>query len=547
MTKLKLNLKDGTEISCNSGDLIYKIIDENKLQGKYPVVLCRINGEIHELNSQLKECGNFELIDTSSEIGAKVYTRTAQFVLIKAVADLFPDAKVIIEHSINKAIFGEIFKNRALNIDDIPAIKKRMLHIIEEDITIEKHVMKKSEAIEIFKSFGLQDKVQLLKYTEADFVTLYKLGDTYDYFYGPMAHSTGILTLFELNFYNDGFLLRVPEASLPTEVTNFIDYKKLSNIFYETERWNNILGIGNVGALNEAVDNGGIEELISIAEGLHEKKIANISDLIRFKEKIKVVLISGPSSSGKTTFAKRLSIQLKVNGLRPVSISLDDYFVDREHTPKDENGEYNFESIYALDLRLFNENLQMLIDGKEASLPIFDFVLGKRSGYREPIKLPENGIIVVEGIHGLNEALTSTIKKEYKFKIYVSALTQLNLDDHNRISTTEVRMIRRIVRDFRTRGYDAESTIKMWPSIRRGEETNIFVFQEEADVMFNSTLVHELCILKPFAIEDLEKINKDSSVFVEARNLVNFLKHFKSIDKSKLPKNSLLREFVGDD
>ncbi len=545
MAKLKLKLGSGREIFIEEGTVLHTIVKDNGLENVLPVVLCRINGTVHELSSTLKEDGDIEVIDTSTNIGSMVYTRTAQFVLIKAVSELFSDAVVTIEHSIDKAFFGEIHKDEPLNIDEIPQIKIKMQEIIDRDLVIEKCSVTKNEAIRIFSEYKMEDKVRLLKYLNMENVTLYKLDGLYDYFYGPMAYSTGILKRYELNYYNEGFLLRVPEPLNPYRFTSFFDYKKLSQIFYETEKWNNILGVGDVGSLNDKVENGEIEEIIRVAEGLHEKKIAYIADMIRDKEKLKIILISGPSSSGKTTFTKRLGVQLKVNGLIPVPISLDDYFVDREFTPKDKNGDYDFESIYALDLMLFNENLRDLMEGKEVSLPNFDFKEGCRQGYKGKIKLPRNGIIIVEGIHGLNENMTSSIPKEYKFKIYISALTQLNIDNHNRISTTEVRMIRRIVRDYRTRGYGVESTIKMWPSIRKGEETNIFVYQEEANVMFNSTLVHELCVLKPYAINELKKIEKTSPVYVEAQNLINFLQYFKDVDISYVPQNSILREFVG--
>lgn len=545
MAKLKLNFGFDNEIFVEEGTVLHSIVKDYGLVKALPAVLCRINGIIHELSSTLKEEGNFEVIDTGTSIGSMAYTRSVQFVLIKAVSELFPEAVVTVEHSINKAFFGEIHKSEPLNIDDIPLIKKKMEEIIQRDLIIEKVSVTKDEAIKIFSQYKMEDKVRLLKYVNFEKVTLYKLEGLYDYFYGPMAYSTGVLKIFELNQYSEGFLMRVPEPSDPHRITKFFDYKKLSKIFYETEQWNNILGVGDVGALNDKVESGEIREIIRVAEGLHEKKIAYIADMIREREKVKIVLIAGPSSSGKTTFSRRLGVQLRVNGLIPIPISLDDYFVDRQFTPRDENGDYNFESIYALDLKLFNENLIDLMDGKEVELPSFNFKKGHRDGYGKKIKLPHNGVIVVEGIHGLNELLTASIAKDYKFKIYISALTQLNIDNHNRISTTEVRMIRRIVRDYKARGYDVESTIKMWPSIRKGEENNIFVYQEEANVMFNSTLVHELCVLKCLAIDELVKIDKTSPVYYEAQKLISFLQFFKNIDVNYVPQNSILREFIG--
>lgn len=324
-----------------------------------------------------------------------------------------------------------------------------------------------------------------------------------------------------------------------------MEYKKLSRIFYETERWGNILDVGDVGSLDDKVDDGEMVDIIRVAEALHEKKIANIADMINERKDVKIILIAGPTSSGKTTFAKRLSVQLRVNGMKPVPISLDDYFVDREYTPKDENGNYDFESLYALDLKLFNQHLESLMEGREIEIPVFNFKKGVREWVGKKIKLPPNGIIVVEGIHGLNEALTREIPRKYKFKIYISALTQLNLDDHNRIATTDVRIIRRMVRDHLFRGYSGEDTLKMWPSVKRGEEKNIFVFQENADVMFNSTLVYELCVLKNYALEQLERIDSSSPVYYEALRLKSFLHFFKEVDKKFVPPNSILREFIG--
>lgn len=508
-------------------------------------MLGKINNRYYELTSGIYEDGKFEGVDISTDIGIRTYLRTLQFVFIKAVLDLFPKSKIVIEHSLNKGIFGEIHKEDALSNEDITAIKERMQQIIDDDVPIRKICVTREEAINIFKKYGMEDKIKLLNNIGSKFVKLYELNGMYDYFYGAMAYSTGVLKVFDLICYGTGFLLRYPEMGNTMKLPEYVDNKKLSKIFYESEKWGEILETQDVGSLNEKVLNGEIVDIIRVSEALHEKKIAYIADMINEKKHVKIVLISGPSSSGKTTFAKRLGIQLRVNGLLPVPISLDDYFVNREYTPKDENGEYDFESIHALDLKLFNENLMSLLEGKETELPVFNFKKGIREWKGNKIKLPENGILIVEGIHGLNEMLTSSIPAENKFKIYISALTQLNLDNHNRIATTDVRIIRRIVRDHLSRGYSAESTLKMWPSIRRGEEKNIFVFQENADAMFNSTLVYELCILKKYALDELEKIEEDSPVYYEALRLKSFLHFFKDVDIDKVPENSILREFIG--
>lgn len=545
MAKLRLMLSNGNEIFEEEGTVLHEIVEKNYKDAELPIVFAKINGKLYELTQTLEEKGSFEPVDTSTNLGARLYARTLQFILIKAVKDLFPESSMTIEHSLSRGLFGEIHKSNPLNSEDIKKINERMMEIVKEDIPIKKVCVSKSDAVKIFESYKMSDKTKLLKHISAEKVKLYELDGIYDYFYGAMAFSTGVCKLFDLMYYEPGFLLRFPNETNPSRIPEFVEQKKLSRIFYETEKWGDILDVGNVGSLNDKVASGEIVDIIRVNEALHEKKIANIADMIYDRKNVKIVLIAGPSSSGKTTFAKRLSIQLRVNGLVPIPISLDDYFLDRELTPKDENGLYDFESIYALDLPLFNQQLEDLLSGREVKLPTFNFKTGRRENYGETMKLPENGVLVIEGIHGLNEMLTSRIPKENKFKIYISALTQLNLDNHNRIATTDVRIIRRIVRDYLSRGYGGEETIKMWPSIRKGEEKNIFVYQEEADVMFNSTLVYELCVLKKFALEEINKIGPTSSVNYEALRLRSFLNFFKDVDTKYVPENSILREFIG--
>ncbi|URZ17645.1 nucleoside kinase [Clostridium felsineum] len=546
MNVIKIDLKDGRSFEVNKGMSFYDFIKQNDVKSEYPIMLGSVNGNIYELTHKFSYSGTFDIVDLKNPIGIKVYERTLQFILVKAVADLFKDAKVTIEHSISKGIFGEIYiKDKKITEDDIEKIKNRMFQIIEGDIPIKKVTIEKEKAMKIFKDYGMEDKVRLLKYVKIKYLKLYELDGRYDYFYGTMAYSTGIIKLFDLKSYKSGFLLRVPSEKDLTRLPYYCDQNKLYNIFYETEKWGNILGVGDVGSLNDKVMQNEIKDIVLISEALHEKKIAYIADMICERKDVKLVLIAGPSSSGKTTFSKRLGVQLRVNGLIPVAISLDDYFVDRNRTPRDENGNYDFEAIEALDVELFNKNLKDLMEYKEILPPKFDFKTGMRKENNEKMKLPENGVIIVEGIHGLNEELTLHINKKNKFKIYVSALTQLNLDNHNRIATTDVRKIRRMVRDYLSRGYGGEETLKMWPSIRRGEEKNIFVFQEEADVMFNSTLVYELGILRKYAMGELMKIDQSSSVYYEARKLRNFLNFFKDIDEKLVPQNSILKEFIG--
>jgi len=544
--KVTLKLKNGKSILVKKGSEFFDIVKENNLDADAPVVLGVLDGYIHELTYKIYHSGTFETIDIRNSIGIKVYERTLQFVLIKSVLDLYPDSKISIEHSLGNGIFGEIHKQTGdLSEEDIEKIKTKMKEIIDRDVPIKKIILSKKKAIEIFEGYGMDDKVKLLHQVHFEKLKLYELEGRYDYFYGTMAYSTGILKNFDLKYYNPGFILMIPSEKEINKVSKFVEQKKLSQIFYETEKWADIIGVGNVGSLNNKVKNGEIVDMIRVSEALHEKKIAYIADMIYAKKDVKVVLIAGPSSSGKTTFARRLGIQLRVNGMMPVPISLDDYFVDRAHTPKDENGDYDFESIYALDIKLFNENLNDLMQGKEVILPIFNFKTGQREWSEKSIKIPENGIIIIEGIHGLNEMLTPAIPRKNKFKIYISALTQLNLDSHNRIATTDTRKIRRIVRDYLSRGYGSEDTLKMWPSIKKGEEKNIFVFQEEADVMFNSSLVYELCVLKKYALVELSKIKASSSVYYEAKKLRSFLNFFRDVDMKFVPDNSILREFIG--
>ena len=472
-------------------------------------------------------------------------SRTLQFIFIKAVLDLYKDAIVTMEHSIGKWVFGEIHKKEPLTEQEVNNIKQAMQKLIDKNYPIKRIKVKGEEAIKIFQNYGMTDKVKLLQQTGFKVVTLYELDGRYDYFYGPMWESTGVSKNFDVKFYNGGFILGYPTDENLMVVNKFVEQRKLTNIFRETEKWLNILGIGEVGSLNEKISNGELIDLIMISEALHEKKIAQISDMINEKKEIKAVFVAGPSSSGKTTFANRLAIQLKVNGLNPIPISLDNYFVNREDTPRDENGEYDFESIKSIDVKIFKDQMKELFEGKEVEIPIFNFLTGYREKSGSKVKMPKNGILIIEGIHGLNPILTSSLDENNIFKIYISALTQLNLDNHNRISTSDVRRVRRIVRDSLSRGKNAEETLLMWPSIKKGEEKNIFVYQEEADVMFNSTLVYELCVLKKKALEELDKVVADSSVYDEVKRLKAFLGFFDEIDKGLVPENSILREFIG--
>lgn len=544
MLKEKVNIAEN-KFKAKKGMTFYNLIAENDEKIVKDIAICKLNGRNYELNEVIEEEGDISLIGFDSELGMKIYTRTLQFIFIKATLDLFKDAKITLEHSISKAIYGEIYKENPLTENELKDIKSRMQEIIDKDIPIKRIKVSKEKAIEIFSNYNMEDKVKLLQTCKMEEFQLCELDGRYDYFYECMGYSTGVIKLFDLQKYESGFILRRPERNNFVTLEPFKEQKSLTKIFKETKKWLNILGIGEVGTLNEKVCNNGLQNVIMVSEALHEKKIANIADEINKREDVKIILIAGPSSSGKTTFANRLSIQLRVNGLIPIPISLDNYFVDREKTPLDENGEYDYESIYALDLKLLNKDLEELMTGTEVELPEYNFKTGKREWNGYKVKMPQNGVLILEGIHGLNPKLIYDDLRKNVFKIYISALTQLNIDNHNRISTTDSRKVRRIVRDSLSRGYGAEDTLKMWSSIKRGEKRNIFVYQEEADATFNSTLVYELGVLKPYALKELEKVPQESEVYAEARRLKAFLSFFEEINLDEVPKNSLLREFIG--
>jgi uridine kinase len=484
-------------------------------------------------------------VDLASSDGEKIYQRSLSFIMIYAAKTCFPGIKVRIEHSLSKGLYCEFDYERKLLQADYNCIREKMLETIKADLPFEKVTVRKSEAIAIFEKLQMPTKVALLKYRDSDWINLYKLEDQIDYFYGYMVPSTGYIEHFEIIKYDEGIILMHPTKYYPFEAAPFIESPKIAEVFKEAEIWGEIMDIGYVCNLNALIEADAHKELIQIAEALHEKKVATIADIIT-KQRKRVILIAGPSSSGKTTFANRLKVQLKVNGLHPITISTDNYFVDRELTPKDENGDLDFESLDAVDVDLFNTHIMKLLDGESVNLPIFDFHKGKRTYRQQPICITANQPIIIEGIHGLNEKLSYHIFKRDKFKIYVSALTQLNIDEHNRIPTTQTRLLRRIVRDNQFRGHSALKTINMWNSVRRGEEKNIFPFQEEADIMFNTALPYELAILKKHAEPLLKQIPQSEPAYGEALLLMKFLSYFVSIDDDQLvPHVSILKEFIG--
>lgn len=542
--KINISFPDNKVVECNIGSTILEILNTGMEPGE-PVIAI-VDGEVEELNKRIHYDVRISPITARNPLGVRTYARSITFLLIKAVEDVFPGARVTIEHSLNKGLYGEIHYSRKINAEDIKAIKNRMENIVLENEKFEKIKIKKEEALRIFSDYKMDDKLRLLKYIDLPYINLYKCGYLYDYFYGSMVPSTGYLKVFDIMFYDPGFILMYPNEDNPFEIQCFKDLPKLAKVFKETEDWAKILDVADVGALNDKVSTGEIEDIILVAEGLHEKKIASIADKIyENSDKIKVVLIAGPSSSGKTTFSKRLSIQLRVLGLKPYAISLDDYFVNQDNIPLDDNGKPDLESIGALDIKLFNEHLSRLLKGEEVELPVFNFISASREPAGRKFKMDMDTILIIEGIHGLNEALTSSIARENKYKIYISALTQLNIDNHNRIPTTDVRVLRRIVRDNMSRGRSAEATLLTWPQVREGEEVNIFPFQEEADIMFNSTLVYEMSILKKYAEPLLKDIGKNSEAYIEAKRLLTFLGYFITGDEHIIPNNSIIREFIG--
>lgn len=541
------NGQDGVQIvELPKGSQARACLAYDRADRRSPVVAVKINNALKSLLSSLEDDCRVDLVDLANEDGMRVYTRSLILVLARAAGETLPGSAVEVQHSLGNGLYGEIRMDRPLKHTDVAAVEARMRAIIAADEPILRRRVKREDAIPLLRQSGQDDKVKLMRYAQGPSVHIHSSGWFNDYAYGPMAPSTGFLRTFRLRFYLPGFILELPRRDNPSVIPEYVEQGKLANVYFEAEKWGRILEVEDVGSLNELLEQRRAGDLIRVAEAFHEKKIAEIADLIATHiDRIRIVLIAGPSSSGKTTFAQRLAIQLRVNDIHPVPISMDNYFVDRELTPKDEDGNYDFDSVRALDVELFNDHLTKLIQGEEVELPTFNFQTGKREYRGNRLRLSPSDLVVVEGIHGLNDQLTGSIPQGRKFKIYVSALTQLNLDRRNRIPTTDVRIIRRIVRDYRHRGRSALDTIRMWPSVRRGEERNIFPYQEAADVMFNSALVYELAVLKRYAEPLLSQVSQDCPEHSEARRLRQFLSYFVAADDAEIPANSIMREFVG--
>lgn len=544
--KVHVLLPGGESMPAAGGRSLLEIGAELQPHYAAPIVAAAVDNNLYELTAAVEPPATVHFLDLTDKEGRRIYQRSLTFLLIAAVSELFPGAAVTVEHSLGKGLYCEIKKTPALSAADVTAIERRMRQLVEMDLPIEKRKVPPSEAARIFRRQGFDDKVALLKYWPKDYLNLYSIGEVEDTLYGYHVPRTGLLNIFELKYYPPGLILGFPAEEDPSRVAPFVDQKKLFEIFREAERWGQILGFDTVGAMNRLIEEGQGAEVVRVAEALHEKKIAQIADLISARvPEIRVILIAGPSSSGKTTFTQRLRIQLLVNGLRPLPISTDDYFLDRDSTPLDESNNPDFEHIEAVDLPLFNEHLLRLIEGEAVDLPVYNFHTGKREYRGRKMRLEENQPLIIEGIHGLNEILTRSIPRRSKFKIYISALTALNIDRHTRIHTTDTRLLRRIVRDAQFRGNSALETIRRWPSVRRGEERNIFRLQEEADIMFNSALVYELAVIKRQAEFLLKQIDSSHPEFIDAKRLLSFLSFFLPLDASLVPSNSLLREFIG--
>lgn len=521
---------------------VYEMLDIHMPLGP---TSAKVNNKVEGLHFMLFNDKDVEFLDITSSSGMRTYTRSLFFVLYKAVRDLYPSAKLRIDTPVSNGYYCELDIAGGITDEVVGNLKTRMLEIVKADLSFHRITCPTDEAVARFKADGLDDKVRLLESLGSLYTTYYTLDDTADYFYGSLLIKTSQLTLFDLMAYGGGLFLRLPDPQHPGELRPFVEQPKMFDVFREQHRWQKILGISNIGTLNEACDKGYTNELINVSEALQEKKFSQIADHIAANKDIKVILIAGPSSSGKTTFSKRLSVQLIASGMHPVPISLDDYFVNREDTPRDENGEYDFEHVEAMNIPLFNAQMNDLLAGKEVELPRFNFQTGKSENSGKTLRLEPHTLLILEGIHALNPVLTEKIADKAKFKIYASALTSILLDDHNYIPTTDNRLLRRIVRDYKYRGYSAEETIRRWLAVRAGEEKWIFPFQEQADVMINTALMFELAALRSQALPLLEQVPENVPEYSEAYRLRKFLHYLKPISTDGLPPTSLLREFLG--
>ncbi len=530
----------------NRGITLKEIATDQNIVLKSEVLGALVNNSLEQLSFEVFHPKTIEFIDITHPDGMRMYIRSLSFLLYYAIEKIIPGTQLRVEHSVSKGVYCELTGCNDVTFDQISEVCEQMRSLVKQDLPFE-YIQKETEkVIELFKDNGFNDKIGLLESRAQNYSSYYQLNDSFASFYGYLVPSTGYLNVFDVNKYYNGILLRIPKRFDPDHVEDLIIQNKMFEIFQEYSHWNKVLKVTNIHDLNTLQLKNKAERLIKVSEAFHEKKIGQIADMIADKkDNVRIILISGPSSSGKTTFSKRLAIQLMVNGLKPHTLSLDNYFVNRENTPLDENGEYDFEALDALDIEQFNQDLSLLLKGEKVNLPKFSFETGKRYYDDTKIRLKKNDILVIEGIHGLNPELTRNIPDSFKFKIYVSALTSINIDNHNRIPTTDNRLIRRIVRDYKYRNYSAEDTLSRWQSVRRGEDKHIFPYQEEADVMFNTALLYELAVLKPYIEPILLEVGHNKPEYAEASRLLYFFSYFRSIPVKNIPPTSIIREFLG--
>ncbi len=545
MAQVKVRLND-KEFLVEKDTRIIDFINSYGIESSSPILGATVNNESRSLRHKLDVDSDIKFIDYNSSEGVSIYRRSVLFLFIKVCEELYPESHVVVRHSINKGVFCEL-KNCPVTINEElrKRIEERMRELISDKIPFIKRKVTKEEAKHIYMSLKQPDKIGVIDSLDMDMVTVYSCGDWNDYFYGYLVPNSGFLSIFELRLYEGGFIIRYPEKGDFYHLPPYNDQKKLFEIFKEFKRWNKILGVENVTMLNDIVKSGKMNEYMRIAEALQEKKYAATADMIASDPKKKIVLIAGPSSSGKTTSSHRLAVQLMVDGVKAVPIALDDYFVNRDRTPIGKDGKPDFESLYAVDLDLFNNHLKMLLAGEEVELPIFDFKTGMRKISGRKIRLEENQVLIFEGIHALNEELTRDIPRENKFKMYISALTSINIDDHNSISTSDSRLLRRMVRDYKYRDHSPERTLELWDAVRLGEEKNIFPYQEDADVIFNSAMFYEIGVLRTVAEPLLKGVSKDSPYYPKAKSMLDFIQYFEPISSESVPENSIMREFIG--
>lgn len=538
---------EGKHIECKEGTELLELAQRYQKKYQDDIVLAMVNHKLSELWKPVQDGDKITFLTTGTVSGNETYRRSMVMVMLKAFYDVYGHKinNINVMYSLSKGYYCEVDGDLQVTRDELYQVKTRMTEIIKAAMPFEKHVISTNEAMEFFHKHRMYDKERLFKFRRSSRVNVYRLNKFEDYFYGYMVPNTGYLKYFELHAYDEGFVLQMPVKEEPRRVPKFCPQEKVFSVLKESSKWGELLEIGAVGALNENISKGKIGEIMLVQEALQEQKIAEIAKQLANRPDVKFIMIAGPSSSGKTTFSHRLSVQLRACGLHPHPIAVDNYFVNREDNPKDENGDYDFEALQAIDINLFNQDMGRLLKGEEVEIPSFNFKTGQRQYKGDTLKLGPDDILVIEGIHCLNDELSFSLPKESKFKIYISALTQLNVDEHNRISTTDCRLIRRIVRDARTRGATAEETLARWQSVRAGEEKNIFPYQEEADVMFNSALIYELAVLKQYVEPLLFGIAVDSPYYTEAKRMLKFMDYILGVSSDIVPANSLLREFIG--